>query len=154
MNEFAFLCDAYANMRTVTYGEMPLISTSLLQDSYSLSFLIFLCHVLLLVHLPKFANCMGNTVLAGTYFWIFILEIVAVCFKALTRICTEEFSGFNCIYIIVISWRSITSYLLVLRKYCLVSGVPWLIIMGPGLDDWIYWQLLLKSILITVNYNG
>jgi hypothetical protein len=25
--------------------------------------------------------------------------------------------------------------------YCHVSGVPWLIITGSGLDDWIYWHL-------------
>jgi hypothetical protein len=31
---------------------------------------------------------------------------------------------------------------------------PWLIIMGSGLDDWIYWQLLLKSLLIIIDYNN
>jgi hypothetical protein len=25
-------------------------------------------------------------------------------------------------------------------KYCYVSGVPWVIIMGSGMDDWIYWH--------------
>jgi hypothetical protein len=27
-------------------------------------------------------------------------------------------------------------------NYCHVSGVPWRIITGSGLDDWIYWRLL------------
>jgi hypothetical protein len=33
-----------------------------------------------------------------------------------------------------------------LRIYCHVSGVPWLIITGFGLDDWIYWHLLVQSL--------
>jgi hypothetical protein len=37
--------------------------------------------------------------------------------------------------------------------YCHVSGVPWLITTGSGLDDWIYLRLLLQSLLITINYN-
>jgi hypothetical protein len=36
-------------------------------------------------------------------------------------------------------------------KYCHVSGVPWLIITGSGLDDWSYWHLLLQSLLVTVS---
>jgi hypothetical protein len=39
-------------------------------------------------------------------------------------------------------------------KYCYVSGVPWLVITGSGSDDWIYWRLLLQSLLITINYNS
>jgi hypothetical protein len=35
-----------------------------------------------------------------------------------------------------------------------VSVVPWLIIAGSGLDDWIYWQLRLQSLLITINYSA
>jgi hypothetical protein len=31
-----------------------------------------------------------------------------------------------------------------------VSGVPWLIITGSGLDDWIYWHIF----TITTNYNS
>jgi hypothetical protein len=31
--------------------------------------------------------------------------------------------------------------------------VPWLIITGFGLDDWIYWRLTLQTLLITINYN-
>jgi hypothetical protein len=31
---------------------------------------------------------------------------------------------------------------------------PWLIIIGYGLDDWIYWQLLLESLVITINYKN
>jgi hypothetical protein len=31
---------------------------------------------------------------------------------------------------------------------------PWLIITGIGLDDWIYWHLLLQSLVITLNYNN
>jgi hypothetical protein len=31
---------------------------------------------------------------------------------------------------------------------------PWLIITGSGLDDWIYWPLLLQSLLITISYSG
>jgi hypothetical protein len=34
--------------------------------------------------------------------------------------------------------------------YCHVSGVPWLIITGSGLDDWIYWHFF----TITINYNS
>jgi hypothetical protein len=30
----------------------------------------------------------------------------------------------------------------------------WLIITGSGLDDWIYWRLLLQSLLITISYNN
>jgi hypothetical protein len=33
---------------------------------------------------------------------------------------------------------------------CHVSRVPWLIITGSGLDDWIYWHFL----TITINYNS
>jgi hypothetical protein len=36
------------------------------------------------------------------------------------------------------------------RKYCHVSGVPWRIVTGCGLDDWIYWCLLCT---ISLNYN-
>jgi hypothetical protein len=44
----------------------------------------------------------------------------------------------------------------VTRLYCHVSGVPWPIITGSGLDDWIYWRLLYKfswsqSIIIAHN---
>jgi hypothetical protein len=35
-----------------------------------------------------------------------------------------------------------------------VSGVPWLTITGSGSDDWIYWRLLLQSLLITIKYNS
>jgi hypothetical protein len=38
--------------------------------------------------------------------------------------------------------------------YCHVSGVPWLIITGFGVDDSVYWSRLLKSLLITINYNN
>jgi hypothetical protein len=41
-----------------------------------------------------------------------------------------------------------------LKQKCHVSGVPWLIITGSVLDDWIYWCLLLQSLLITINYNN
>jgi hypothetical protein len=37
--------------------------------------------------------------------------------------------------------------------YCHVSGVPWLIITGSGLDDWTYWQRLVQS-LLTIDYNS
>jgi hypothetical protein len=32
-------------------------------------------------------------------------------------------------------------------EYCHVSGVPWIIITGSGLDDWIYWRLPVQSII-------
>jgi hypothetical protein len=35
-------------------------------------------------------------------------------------------------------------------RYCHVSGVPWRIITGSGLDDWIYWHLLCS---ISLNHN-
>jgi hypothetical protein len=35
--------------------------------------------------------------------------------------------------------------------YCHVSGVPWRIITGSGLDDWIYWRLVLQSITTAHN---
>jgi hypothetical protein len=35
-----------------------------------------------------------------------------------------------------------------------VFGVPSLIITGFELDDWIYWRLLLQSLLITIIYNS
>jgi hypothetical protein len=31
---------------------------------------------------------------------------------------------------------------------------PWLIISGFGLDDWIYWHILLHSLVNTVSYNN
>jgi hypothetical protein len=31
---------------------------------------------------------------------------------------------------------------------------PWLIITGSGLDDWIYWHLLVQSLVMTMNYNN
>jgi hypothetical protein len=37
-----------------------------------------------------------------------------------------------------------------IRKYCHVWGVPWRIIMGSGLDDWICWHFF----TITTNYNS
>jgi hypothetical protein len=40
------------------------------------------------------------------------------------------------------------------RVYCHVSGIPWLIITGSGLDDWIYWHFLFQALLITINYNS
>jgi hypothetical protein len=36
---------------------------------------------------------------------------------------------------------------------CHVSGVPWLIITGSGLDNWIYWLIILLSLLIKINYK-
>jgi hypothetical protein len=30
---------------------------------------------------------------------------------------------------------------------------PWLIISGFGLDDWIYWQFLLQSLVIAISFN-
>jgi hypothetical protein len=36
-------------------------------------------------------------------------------------------------------------------KYCLVSRVPWLVMTGCGLDDWIYWHLLLQSLITAHN---
>jgi hypothetical protein len=48
-------------------------------------------------------------------------------------------------------WQALSS---VLKSYCHVSGVPWRIITGPGLDDWIYWHLPLQSLLITITYNS
>jgi hypothetical protein len=37
-----------------------------------------------------------------------------------------------------------------LWKYCHVWGVAWRIIMGSGLDDWIYWHVF----AITINYKS
>jgi hypothetical protein len=31
---------------------------------------------------------------------------------------------------------------------------PWPIITGSGLDDWIYWQLLLQLLIITISYKN
>jgi hypothetical protein len=39
-------------------------------------------------------------------------------------------------------------------SYCHEFMTPWLIITGSGLDDWIYWQLLLQSLVITINYKN
>jgi hypothetical protein len=39
-------------------------------------------------------------------------------------------------------------------QYCHVSEVPWPIITASGLDDWIYWQFLLQSIVIIVIYKN
>jgi hypothetical protein len=39
-------------------------------------------------------------------------------------------------------------------EYCHVSGISWLIIIGSGLDDWIYCQILLQSFLNTIIYNS
>jgi hypothetical protein len=53
-------------------------------------------------------------------------------------------------------WRSFGSFIFsscTQIKYGHVSGVPWLIIMGSGLDDWIYWHLL-QSLLITISYSS
>jgi hypothetical protein len=36
------------------------------------------------------------------------------------------------------------------ERYCHVSGAPWLIIRGSGLDDWIYWHFF----TITINCNS
>jgi hypothetical protein len=51
----------------------------------------------------------------------------------------------------ILTWV-VRSYRLIVFKqaYCHVSGVPWLIIAGSGLDNWIYWRLLLQSLLITI----
>jgi hypothetical protein len=38
--------------------------------------------------------------------------------------------------------------------YCLEFMAPWLIITGFGLDDWIYWRLLVQSLFITLNYSA
>jgi hypothetical protein len=38
-------------------------------------------------------------------------------------------------------------------RYCHMSGVPWWIITGSVLDDWIYWDLLLQSLVFTINYS-
>jgi hypothetical protein len=35
-----------------------------------------------------------------------------------------------------------------------VSGAPWLIITGSGLDYRIYWQLLLQCLIFTINYSA
>jgi hypothetical protein len=37
--------------------------------------------------------------------------------------------------------------------YCYVSWVPWLIITGSRLDDWIYWRLLLQIQPIITAHN-
>jgi hypothetical protein len=36
------------------------------------------------------------------------------------------------------------------RKYCHISGLSWRIIMGSGLDDWIYWHFF----TITINHDS
>jgi hypothetical protein len=39
--------------------------------------------------------------------------------------------------------------------YCHVFIAPWIIIiMGFGLDVWIYWQLILQSLVFTINYKN
>jgi hypothetical protein len=40
------------------------------------------------------------------------------------------------------------------HRYCYVFGIPWQIIMDSGLDNLIYWHLLLKSLLFTINYSA
>jgi hypothetical protein len=47
---------------------------------------------------------------------------------------------------------SMTSYhaSIIMYKYCYVSGVPWRVITGFELDDWIYWHFF----TITTNYNS
>jgi hypothetical protein len=39
----------------------------------------------------------------------------------------------------------------VLRRYCHMFVVAWLTVTGSGLDDLIYWHLLVQSLLITIN---
>jgi hypothetical protein len=44
-----------------------------------------------------------------------------------------------------------------IRCYCKhrhVFMAPWLIITGYVFDDWIYWHILVQSLLITINYNS
>jgi hypothetical protein len=39
-------------------------------------------------------------------------------------------------------------------RYCHMFMVAWLTMTGFGLDDRIYWHLLLQSLLIKINYNN
>jgi hypothetical protein len=41
-----------------------------------------------------------------------------------------------------------------MKNYCRVFMAPWRITKGSGLDDWIYYHLLLKSHLIKMNYSA
>jgi hypothetical protein len=40
------------------------------------------------------------------------------------------------------------------KTYCTLSGVPWLMITGTGLDDWIVLTLLVQLHLITITYKS
>jgi hypothetical protein len=40
------------------------------------------------------------------------------------------------------------------KTYFHVSGVPWRIITGFGFDDWVYWNLLLQTLLLTITCNS
>jgi hypothetical protein len=39
-----------------------------------------------------------------------------------------------------------------IKKYCHVFMAPWLKITGSGWDDWIYWRIILQSLVIIINY--
>jgi hypothetical protein len=54
-------------------------------------------------------------------------------------------------------WASMACYInsfTFLVLYCYVFEVPWLIIIGSGLDDWIYWHLRLQFLFITISYSA
>jgi hypothetical protein len=48
----------------------------------------------------------------------------------------------------------VSHYVIHQLSYCHVFMAPWLIITRFGLHDWIYWQLLLQSLVITINYKN
>jgi hypothetical protein len=48
---------------------------------------------------------------------------------------------------------SLTHDDVIFYKYCHVSGVPWRI-MSSRLDDRIYWQFILQSLLFIINYGA
>jgi hypothetical protein len=52
------------------------------------------------------------------------------------------------------SYLSSSSFILIVSLYCHVFMAPWRIITRFGLDDCIYWQLLLQSLVITINYKN
>jgi hypothetical protein len=57
-------------------------------------------------------------------------------FSILSKSVSPSIKASNC----RVSFSSVHNY--VIYCYCHVSGVPWLIIAGSGLYDWIYWRVL------------
>jgi hypothetical protein len=117
----------------------------------------FLCNLKPLCGQTSQNSCTQSVVLVFPYrvveHWLGAQSLLRSCASTHTVIVKTMIHTCLCVYFLtVLLFAGITTDLQLSYTHCHAVMAAWLIITGFGSDDLIYWQLLLQSLVITINY--